>query len=81
MSGEERREQLIAQEVESINQAVGSAEAGLLNLDKLTDDEVAVPDALPPPVTMPELERLACGVGDPARTLPPSPHHRAGAPA
>jgi hypothetical protein len=61
MTGEERREQLIAQEVESINQAVRSAEAGLLNLDRLTDDEVAAPAGLPPPLTMPELERTLVG--------------------
>src|SRR5262249_4686351 len=50
-----------AQEVESINQAVRSAEAGLLNLDRLTEDEVAAPAALLSPVTMPELERTLVG--------------------
>jgi hypothetical protein len=57
MAGEGRREQLIAQEIASINQAVRSAEAGTLNLDKLVDTEVAPTVAEPPPLTMPELER------------------------
>ncbi len=57
MAGGERREQLITQEVASINQAMRSAEADLLNLDTFVDAEVSAPNALPPPVTMSQLER------------------------
>jgi hypothetical protein len=57
MAAGDRRERLIAQEVASINQAVRSAEAGALNLDKLVDTKVAPAAAVPPPLTMPELER------------------------
>jgi superfamily II DNA or RNA helicase len=61
MAGEGRREQLIAQEVESLNKAVRSAEAGLLNLDKLVDDEVSAPAEPQPPVTLTELEWALVG--------------------
>ncbi len=57
MLGDEKREQLLAQEIASINQAVRSAEAETLDLDRLVDAEAAVAASEPPPLTMPELER------------------------
>jgi superfamily II DNA or RNA helicase len=57
MAGEDRREQLIARETASINQAVRSAETGALDLDKLVDTDVAPLTSEPPPLTMGELER------------------------
>jgi superfamily II DNA or RNA helicase len=57
MAGEARREQVIAQEVAHINQAVRSAEAVALNLDRLVDTEAAAPEPEHPPITLSELER------------------------
>ena len=73
MAGQDRREQLIAQEVASINLLVRSAEAGTLNLDKLVDDEVAATSAAPPPVTMPELERALVTSAELAGRFHPHP--------
>ncbi len=61
MAGTDKREQVIGREVEAINQAVRSAEAGGMNLDRLADAEATVPPPDPPPLTMPELERALVG--------------------
>src|SRR5258708_28227345 len=55
MANDKQRGALIAKAVEEINRQVRSAEISSLDLDKLTDDEVAPPSEIPVPITMREL--------------------------
>jgi len=61
MASDAQRGKLIAEEVQAINKLVQSSEVSALNLDSLVDDAVAKPAELPPPVTLPELERTLIG--------------------
>jgi SNF2 family DNA or RNA helicase len=57
MANDKRRGEMIASAIEEINRKVQSAEISALDLDKLTDDEVAPAPEEPVPITMQELER------------------------
>jgi superfamily II DNA or RNA helicase len=73
MAGKDRREQVIDGEVEAINEAVRSAEAGVMNLDRMADAEATAPPPEPPPLTMPELEEVLVGSAAFAGRFTPHP--------
>ena len=57
MANDKKRGEMIASAIEEINRKVQSAEISALDLDKLTDDEVAPAAEESVPITMHELER------------------------
>jgi hypothetical protein len=61
MANDKKRGEMIAKAIAEINEKVQSAEISSLDLDKLTEDEVAAPADVPAPITMRELEKTLVG--------------------
>jgi len=73
MANDKQRGALIAKAVEEINRQVRSAEVASLDLDKLTDEEIAPVSEEPVPITMQELERIVAGSRALGERLKPHP--------
>jgi hypothetical protein len=57
MADDERRKQLIKEQVEEINRLICLGETSGLDLDSIGEDTFEAPPEIPVPVTLPELER------------------------